>query len=244
MMNIRISLVLFAGIFLAACASGDGSSSGDSSDGDGSTTNTSVERVDEVTASGFLGDYSNLRKGKENEASLVYWNQQVDMHQYSKIIIDPITIWLGGEGDLRDISPQERQALANEFHAAVVEKVGQHFEIVDTAGPGTMRLRIALTDAAASNATLDTISTYVPQARLLSSIVTMGSDTGAFVGEATAEAEIRDAITGTLLVAAVDRRAGTKSLGDDTLDSWGDVRAAFDFWANRISSRLKEKTTL
>ncbi len=60
-------------------------------------------------------------------------------------------------------------------------------------GPNTIRLRVALTEAVASSPVLDTISTYLPQARLVSSILTLGSDTKAFVGGARAEGEARDA---------------------------------------------------
>ena len=72
----------------------------------------------------------------------------------------------------------------------------------------------------------------------------MAADTATTVGEATAEAEITDSITGERLIAAVDQRAGTKQLNQ--LSTWDDVKAACEFWAEHITKdlvRLGVRTT-
>ena len=200
-----------------------------------------TKKILDVNTSGFLSDYSILRQGSEGEAALVYWDENANFSAYDKIIIDPVTIWLAKGSALNGVSPEERTQLANEFHAAVHHALSEDFQIVDQPGPGTMRVRVALTDAQKSNPTMDTISTYIPQARLISTIATLGSDTAAFVGEASAEGEVRDTQTGKLLAAGVDRRAGSKSLGDDTFDAWGDVRQAFEAWAKQFSANLRKR---
>jgi hypothetical protein len=177
---------------------------------------------DSVRSSGFLSDYSMLRQGDEGEAISVYWNDQADFNSYTRMLIEPVTIWTNPDAELNEVPAEERQELANAFHAALQETLSEDFEIVQVPGPNTIRLRVALTEAVASNPALDTISTYVPQARLVSTIATLGSDTKAFVGEATAEGEARDALSGELLVAGswpqypgfVERRArGVQNLG-------------------------------
>ncbi len=205
-MRFRILGAFFGMLLLAGCAGQ-------------SPTGESTVRVESVKKSGFLEDYSILRKGGEGEASLVYWNRTANFAAYDKVVIDPVTVWLGPNSSLKNVSPKVRQQLANEFHAAIVKELSKDFGIVKELAPGTMRIRVALTDAKESNPTLDTISTYIPQARMLQTIATMGSDTAGFVGEASAEGEVRDALTGALLAAGVDRRAGTKSLEDSSFDS-------------------------
>ena len=206
-----------------------------------SPTGESTVRVESVKKSGFLEDYSILRKGGEGEASLVYWSQTANFAAYDKVVIDPVTVWLGPNSSLKNVSLKIRQQLANEFHAAIVKELGKDFGIVKELAPGTMRVRVALTDAKESNPTLDTISTYIPQARMLQTVATMGSDTAGFVGEASAEGEVRDALTGALLAAGVDRRAGTKALGGDTFDSWDDARQAFEAWSKQFSANLRKR---
>jgi hypothetical protein len=50
--------------------------------------------VDASKLSGFLDDYSILRKGVAEEALLVYRNPQALWPVYKNIIIDPAEIWL------------------------------------------------------------------------------------------------------------------------------------------------------
>ena len=59
--------------------------------------------------------------------------------------------------------------------------------------------------------------------------VGLTADTAMTVGSATVEVEILDSITDVRLAAAVDQRAGTKSLGT-LLEKWGDVKKACEFW--------------
>ncbi|MGR8981732.1 MAG: DUF3313 family protein [Gammaproteobacteria bacterium] len=40
-----------------------------------------------VENSGFLGDYSQLKEGTQNEALYVYVNPKADCHNYSKVLI-------------------------------------------------------------------------------------------------------------------------------------------------------------
>lgn len=198
-------------------------------------------RVDTVQPAGFLEDYSILKKGGEGEASLVYWDSSVDLGAYDSVVIDPVTIWLASDSALKKASVAERQRLADEFHAALATEIGKQFNVVRSIGPRTLRLRVALTDAQKSNPTLDTISTYIPQARLLQSVATIGSDTAGFVGEASAEADLRDANTGKLIAAGVDRRAGTKAVSDSTFDSWNDARAAFSAWGKQFTANMAKR---
>lgn len=195
-------------------------------------------QVKGVQPSGFLKDYSILRKGGEGEAAFVFWNESADFSAYNAVIIDPVTIWLGDDSELNDADPEERMRLANEFYAAIVASLEKDYTITDRIGPGTMRIRVALTDANASSPVLDTLSTYIPQARLVQSVVSLGSDTAGFVGNASAEAEVRDASTGMILAAGLDRRAGTKAIGDGTFDQWADVRRAFNAWSLQFSNNL------
>ena len=207
----------------------------------GCATEPTATVGDSVRSSGFLSDYSMLRRGDEGQAISVYWNDQADFNSYTRMLIEPVTIWASPDAELSEVPAEERQELANAFHAALLEALSEDFEIVRVPGPNTIRLRVALTEAVASSPVLDTISTYIPQARLVSSILTLGSDTKAFVGGARAEGEARDAQTGVLLAAGIDRRAGTKALGDNTLDSWGDVRKVFEVWAVRFRDNLRQR---
>lgn len=97
-------------------------------------------------------------------------------------------------------------------------------------------------EAEASEPALNTISTYVPQARILSTLggYAFNSGAGVFTGSATIEAYATDATTGQLVWQAVDKRAGANAPGSDTFNSWADVDYAFKAWAKQFGERMKQ----
>ncbi|MGH7931840.1 MAG: DUF3313 family protein [Candidatus Binataceae bacterium] len=62
----------------------------------------------------------------------------------------------------------------------------------------------------------------------------------AFVGSAEAEMKARDAVTGQLLGAAIDKRAGGMALSSAAQWQWGDAENAMNYWARKITNRLLE----
>src|SRR5262245_37635400 len=59
----------------------------------------------QVTESGFLADYSRLHKGSEDQAELVYIRSGVPWKSYSKMLLDPGTVWRSVEVGSKGISP-------------------------------------------------------------------------------------------------------------------------------------------
>jgi hypothetical protein len=197
------------------------------------------QQAREVQQSGFLGqDYERLRPGEEGEALLVYRNPEVPWRSYDKIKLDPVTIWAGEESDFEDFSQPQRQELADTLYTMAHEELSQDFQMVDEPGPGVLQVQVAITDAQASHPTMDTISTVLPQALLLSQAKGLVTGKPGFVGEASVEVRATDGQTGELIVAAVDRRVGGKSVAGAPTDSWEDVREAYRYWAKQFRYRL------
>ena len=136
--------------------------------------------------------------------------------------------------------------------------------MADEPGPQTIQVRAALTQAQGANVPLNTMTTVVPQLRLLTTVGGLATDAlaqngphkpitrflplrrpistvgvtparlAALVGSASIEIEGRDEITDRLLVAAVDSRAGQKSV-TTMLSKWADVQAAASFWGKQVA---------
>jgi hypothetical protein len=197
------------------------------------------QQAREVQQSGFLGqDYERLRPGEEGEALLVYRNPDAPWRSYDKIKLDPVTVWAGEGSEFEDFSQPERQELADTLYTMVAEELSQDFQMVDQPGPGVLQVQVAITDAQTSNPTMDTISTVLPQALLLSQAKGLVTGKPGFVGEASVELRATDGQTGELIVAAVDRRVGGKSVAGAPTDSWEDVREAYRYWAKQFRYRL------
>jgi len=194
---------------------------------------------------GFLADvYPLLHPGKEGEANLVYMNPQAKWRNYNKIMLDAVSVWLGKDSDATaeaGMIPQEDvRALANAFYKKLSDELSKDYTLVQSSGPDVMRLSVALTDVENGMPVLDTISTIVPQARLLSGAKNLATGTQAFVGQASVEARLVDSQSGKVLAAGIDRRAGGKKLGKGS-GYWRDVENVFDYWAAKIRWRLCEQ---
>jgi len=92
--------------------------------------------------------------------------------------------------------------------------------------------------AKVSDADRQLLADYL-DASLRNSLSQIASDTQVLVGRAGVEGEILDGVTEERLAAAVDRRAGTKALRGG-ISTWADVQNAFDFWSERLRTRLAE----
>jgi len=205
----------------------------------------STQEAKSVEKSGFLGDYSLLKEGQrstisegaEDEALWVYKNPAADWRKYRKVILDPVTVWTSGkDSQLKDVSVEDRQRLSALLWKTFDETLRKDYEMTSQAGPDVMRLQVAITEAGSSNAVLDTVTSIVPQTRLLSGMKSLATGVSAFTGSASAEIKVTDSDTGVILFEAVDRRGGTKSLSGVT-NSWNDVEESYRFWAEKVRYR-------
>ena len=186
-------------------------------------------------ASGFLGDYSDLRKGSKDEPQLIFIRPDVDWARYEMIHIESVTLWRNEKTD--DVPEEEQQILTDFLFHALHEQLTQDYEIVDEPGPNVLQLRAAITEAKGSKAVMNTITSVIPQLRLLTTIVGMSAGTSVLVGKAGLEGEITDSMTGERLMAALDQRQGTKAVRGG-VKTWSDVKLASEFWAERLRKRL------
>jgi len=200
---------------------------------------------DQDIKTGFLVDsYSLLQPGKEGEGNLVYMNPKAKWKNYNKIMLDAVSVWFGKDSQASDtgvVPPDDVRALANSFYKKLSEQLSKDYTIVQSSGPDVMRLSVALTDVEHGMPLLDSISTVaLSPIYALDKDRTVAKSTHLFVGHANVEARIVDSMSGELLGAGIDQRAGGKKLGKGT-GFWRDVENVFDYWAAKIRWRLCER---
>ena len=173
-----------------------------------------------------------VNEDDEERAGRGYINPNAKWASYDKLIVDPVTVWKD-EGT-KDVDPEDLQRLANDFWSKIRDEMGKDYKIVHEGGPGVMRIQTAITEAEASDPTMDTVTSIIPQTRLLTGAkgIAAGGKPG-FVGAASIEMKVTDTKTGELLGAAIDRRAGTKNISGAT-NEWGDIEDNYTFWAKRL----------
>jgi len=183
-----------------------------------------------VRASGFLGDYSMLRKGGKGEAEFVYRNPNVNWSRYRSVQLDPVTYWRDSKGKY---SHADMAALASAFYRLLYNKLSPDYKMVREPSIGAMRLQVAITDVDKGEPVLDKISTVVPVGIAINAL----KNKPTFVGEASIEAKITDSMTGELLLAIMDRRFGGKKLGKN-MNAWKDVAGVLEFYSSQAAYRL------
>jgi hypothetical protein len=198
-----------------------------------------TQQARETRTAGFLEDYSILRKGAEGEALLVYHNSQADFSTYQTVYVDSVVVLIN---DPSEVSQEDLKRLADDLRSKVIWQLKQQYLVVPKSVPDALRVELALTEAAPSNVGMDVVSTLLPPVGMFSGAKGLATGTQAFVGSASVEAKITDSSTGELLLAAVDRRVGGRTL-DGSMDSWDDVQQAFTYWAEQLNKKLGELRT-
>jgi hypothetical protein len=173
----------------------------------------------------------------ENRAGLRYMASGVNWSQYTKVLISPVAFYGGSNSK---VSAGDQQALTNYMYQALVKAVGEKFPLVDTPGPGVMRLQVALTDVTGATPGLRTLSMAIPQARALATLKYVATGTYPFVGSAEAEGLVLDSVTGKVLAGALDRRVGGGSVTTAAQWTMGDAESAMNKWSEITALRLSQ----
>ena len=196
------------------------------------------KRARQVKESGFLGDYSKLQPAEEGGALLVYNNPGANWAAYDKILLAPVAYYGGRDSYPEGVTRADLQELVNRFYYIIHKNLVEDYLMVRQPSPGTLKLRVALTSVSESSATVDTISTVAPYiVNPLRNAAASISGESPFVGEASVEAEVTDAMSGEVLLARVERRVGARGMRTTT-KRWRDVEEILWYWGESVRYRL------
>jgi hypothetical protein len=181
--RIRLVISMIALVTVAAAATGCGI-----------IRPTRGRHFEEAERSGFLRDYSQLKPQEGYDAQEIYVRPSTPWKDYSAIYIESVSLWIKDES--KKPSAEDQKKITDMLYKSLNDKLSENFKIVDRPGPGVIQIRAALTEAKGARVALNTVTTVIPQARAVSTIVGLGTDTAALVGAASMEAEATDSITG------------------------------------------------
>ena len=174
--------------------------------------------------SGFLDNYWQLTPNPEMDGALQYQNPTKQLDQYGRFMIDPIVVHFARQDQQTALDPAKLTKLTAFFRDHLVKSLFKRYRVVDQAGPGVLRLRIAITDIQKT----DPIN-LLPQAKLL----------GLGLGGASMEAEALDSQSGERVTAVVESRPGDRiSLAG--LGEFDHAKLVIKYWIDRFVRRLDE----
>ena len=191
---------------------------------------------------GFVGAdvCAELKPGARGEAGLRYVNPKGMFTQYDKVMIVVVGFFGSDPGK---VQPKDEQQLTNLFYKELREALATRYQVVDEAGPGVMKVEVALLDAEAATPGVRSVTMVVPQLRLLSAGYALVAGRYPFSGGGLAAAKILDSVTDQILGIAVDRRAGGGSLETAAQWQWGDVENAIKIWSSLLANGIYAYTS-
>ncbi len=174
--------------------------------------------------SGFLGDYSGLRASSEYKGALEYKHPTLTLRDYDKFMIDPILVHFAPNAKGTAIDPAKVKKLTDYAAEQLRESLSKRYRVVTAAGPGVLRLRVALTDIKKTTPAMN----ILPQTKL----------SGVGIGGASMEAEAIDSQSGERVLAVVDSGKGSFMAFKAGLEPFGHAKEVIGRWAERVVERV------
>ena len=193
---------------------------------------------------------------------LLCWRESdTDWKTYDKALIERIQVYLDRGGAQSSVDPSDLKTLIDYFHNAVVKDLQPTTQIVNTAGPGVLRVRLALTTLTPTNAAASLAGTAVPYGFVaeIGSGAASGRPAGStpYLGKTGMEAQFRDGVTGQVIAECADTEIGRKYAAHlnegaakaadawangyvDSFTSWNYAKDAFNKWAVDFAKRFNE----
>jgi len=189
-----------------------------------------------VQASGFLGDYAALAKAPGRLDTWQWVKPGVDWRAYGKIQVPPVEVWINPQAAYPGIVPEVYQHITDQFRGVLVDALrGGGYQVVDQAGAGVLRLRIALTGITPERPGLTPLD--ILPIKLAIDVARSATGTDKTVIAVSGEVEALDGISGERLFAQVTTRKDAHLFVGQNL-SWDDVRDGATEWANQARARL------
>jgi hypothetical protein len=215
-------------------------------------TTSNVRRV------GFLTDYARLQPAPGGGGVLCWRDGGVNWTQYRKVMFERIQVYLQ-PASLQPVDPSDLKMLIDYFHNDLVKAMQPEAQVVDAAGPGVLRVRIALTELTPTNQLASVAGTAVPYgfAAEIGSGAATGRPIGStpYLGQTGMEVQFRDGASGKLVGECADTEIGLKYAADlnsgatkaaeawvngylDSFTQWEYAKKAFDKWSADFARRF------
>ncbi|ACZ77714.1 putative lipoprotein [Dickeya parazeae Ech586] len=131
------------------------------------------------------------------------YSTQVDWRKYDSIIIDPVKIYQGSDGQFDDIAQADRQALATHMQNAFSKALSTRFKTVSTPAIRTLRLKLTLTGADTTPQVVGTVTKFDLAGGPYNIVQSVRGGRGLMSGSVDYVVEIYDASSHELLMAYV-----------------------------------------
>jgi len=207
-------------------------------------------KASEAQPSGFLDDPEMMSQNKASPFQRTYWNKQYDKNTYTEVVVAPVNMqYVAAQGywekvNLANMKPEKvKQDVAdvgeytrNSFIRAFSDDLNKRFKVVQTAGPNTLILEMAITQLVPSKAALNAVGyvTWIPTA-IGAGGAAMNDTPDSGKGYIAIEGRVRDGASGEIIGMFADRENPATAIVDlKSLSWWAPAKATIDEWSKQL----------
>ncbi|MCG8710206.1 DUF3313 domain-containing protein [Brenneria sp. 4F2] len=177
--------------------------------------------------------------GDESDRIPYRYATQVDWAKYQSIIIDPVTLYQGADGQFGDMELSDRQALAAYMQKTFAETLRPHFRQATAPAPDTLRLKLTLTGADTTPQVVGTVTKFDLAGGPYNIVQSIRGGQGIFSGSVNYAVEIFDAATNRLLYAYVAKQYPNAMNVSASVGSLSAAEVGIDKGAEELAEMLK-----
>lgn len=188
--------------------------------------------------SGFLDDYSTLKKSPHDPATLLYIASDVDFSTYDHVMVEPVKIMANNEqikansGLLKEMSEYMTQKVRTKI------RQNPNYTLVTKPQANTLKVEYALTAATVAHTDRE-VYEYIPVALVITE-ASRASGMSKKDARVLVELRVSDANTGKIVSRAISSQKGEKvTLKEEEL-TLKVLKPALDRYAQRINERLDQ----
>jgi len=189
----------------------------------------------EIPEPKFFSGTPHFESDKEFPGAFVYKKPDVKT-SYTKVLIDPIEIWVAEDSEYKGIDPDEAKVIADSLRQTIVKELEPEYPVVNELGEGVLGIRLAITNVYIKTKKRGLLG-YTPIGFVVTAIGNLAG-LRTELGKATIEAELLDSSSNEQLAALIDPLGGDS----EGKASWEELSKRLEAYAKRLRTRLDERT--
>jgi hypothetical protein len=134
------------------------------------------------------------------------YRTQADWRQYNKVIVEPVTVYRGKDGQFGKMAEDDRFKLASYMQGKFAQVLQQRYAVVSAPGPATLRVRATLTGGKTTDPVLGPLSHIDVAGGVYNTVQSARGKEGSMTGSASYAVEVYDSVSNQLLLAYVEKQ--------------------------------------
>jgi hypothetical protein len=204
----------------------------------GSTSSNNGNAIPSNNNSGFLSDYGQLKPVDVDDDSQLtrFISKELKARNYTKVMLDPISYYPAPKAT-DTVSQKVLGEISQYFNKTLATAVAKEITVVNEAGEGTLRFKMAITGVKILDKELSAYQ-YIPIAFVINAASGGLSDVEVHF---QIEAEVVDSLTGEVMASAVKSGIGETLSNNESKLTLANLKPLIDKWAKVMQNTIKHK---